>query len=678
VLYHRSRGEGGFEIGENGVEWDGELTPPPYGPGGEAPKGLYTYVIEADHTAGGPYWPFMCSDTDKSQHLEISDVSFTEWEVDWENWQVNAKVGYTLSDEAPSARVRVYGPNLGCLYDSGQEQVEERTDEGENDTDEFVFDLPEPEEAYGAYWVVVDALETSAMAQEYNRDGEPKAARQGLGTHDVELYLWLWSDYYDACTGGVASEPHQCNLAAYVCYADGSPAPGAEVSFEILGNNLDENVEDNGELSAGSAMTDEYGYAEVTLTSGEYGSNDVTYREFWVTVEAALADFPETKATVDTLYWPPWAEMSFWDAENPETPVTTWPESGEVIVSTILSYGPWPVEGHVLDISFRFWTYAALDAAAQQAYGLDFDELPQEQQEEIFYSCELDYEGMGNETYGTLSDTSVETDGSGEADTVYTLGTAAGYAEFIFTAENVCIPEEGEQRAQGAQVKNGAGDWTSKVFVQQGGGGLPTYNGNYTIGTGPPPGLTWAQDPYGVETPRHQDDIIWNSLSDNADYYATHGLPNAAACLRHFLDNVEPPNGQTINFSAMIAASSTVRKLRDKELADALNFAKYLGRVYGPGVYSIVRKKAVGGRCLAGDSMDWFLAINNFQAYGSGQVTIRQGGLTGSLDFTFHLFDPYNWDADRTMDRFIHRLHKVGYAREYLNTGATASPTQTW
>jgi len=308
---------------------------------------------------------------------------------------------------------------------------------------------------------------------------------------------------------------------------------------------------------------------------------------------------------------------------------------------------------------------------------VDFDELTPEQQEEIFDDTTPDYEGTDSQTYGTLSDTSVETDEDGVAETTYTLGTAEGYAEFILADENASMPEQGiEEASLGAgvlQPENVVWDWITRLF--RGSSGSPaTYSGNYKIGTGPPPGLAWTEEPYGVETPTSGDwTITYEGLQNLADYWAD-GYPNARGCLQHFLDNAG--TSRTVDLAAMIAASGSVSSLRNRELADALKFAKYLGQTRGAGTYGIVRRKAVSASCH--DSEDWFLAINNFQAYGEGQVVVQPGGLHGSLYFTFYLFDPYNWDADRSMDRAIHRLHRVGYAREYLNTGAAASPAQTW
>ncbi len=142
----------------------------------DLPKGVYTYQLTVTHTPD-------CKDTEKSTHLAISGTEVTQWNVDWDNWEVTAQAGYTLNQAAQSARVRVFAPDFTCLYDSEEdENAEVPTAQGANETDAFTFALPTGNDAVGKYTVVVDALETGAMAEYYNRDHEPKLARQGLAT----------------------------------------------------------------------------------------------------------------------------------------------------------------------------------------------------------------------------------------------------------------------------------------------------------------------------------------------------------------------------------------------------------------------------------------------------------------------------------------------------------------
>jgi len=181
--------EGGFELGPNTVVWDGMADPIPPADPEPAPKGIYTYTVEAVHNVSVL---ILCRDTDKSTHLSISGASFTEWSIDWDNWEVTAQAGYTLSAAAQDARVRVFAPDFTCIYDSDNDaNAVVPTAQGANETGEFTFDLPEGDDAYGAYTVVVDALETVAVAEENNRDQQPKWARQGTATGSVPAHVDL-------------------------------------------------------------------------------------------------------------------------------------------------------------------------------------------------------------------------------------------------------------------------------------------------------------------------------------------------------------------------------------------------------------------------------------------------------------------------------------------------------
>ncbi len=176
--------EGGFQLGENTVTWDGKNDAQ-----ATVPTGIYTYTVEAVHQN-----VLECRDTDKSTHLAISGTSFTEWNADWVTRKVTAKVGYTLSQAAQSTQVRVFGPDLSLLYTGGGLA----TAQGQHTTDEFTFDMPADDGAYGTYTAVVDALETDATAEAHNRDLQPKWAPQGMGAREIPFYMHFNVDNDDA------------------------------------------------------------------------------------------------------------------------------------------------------------------------------------------------------------------------------------------------------------------------------------------------------------------------------------------------------------------------------------------------------------------------------------------------------------------------------------------------
>ncbi len=177
--------EGGFELGPNTVVWDGMADPIPPADPEPAPKGLYTYTVEAVHDV-----PMLleCRDTDKSSHLEISGVEFCGWTVNIPTRQIWAKVRYTLNTAAESASLRILSPdftNLGQV--SGLP-----TTAGTHESDWIELLLPAVSEGAGYYTAVVYATETTAMAEQYNRDRQPKAARQGLPTVEVRPFSRNW------------------------------------------------------------------------------------------------------------------------------------------------------------------------------------------------------------------------------------------------------------------------------------------------------------------------------------------------------------------------------------------------------------------------------------------------------------------------------------------------------
>lgn len=130
----------------------------------------------------------LCSDTDKSTHLTVSATSFSQFNVDWEEGKVSARVAYTLSRLARTVNVRVIGPNFATLFTG----TGAPTASSQRETDEFTFNLPSGDAAVGTYTAVVDAEETTADAEEYNRDPQQrKWAWQGLGTHSLPWTITL-------------------------------------------------------------------------------------------------------------------------------------------------------------------------------------------------------------------------------------------------------------------------------------------------------------------------------------------------------------------------------------------------------------------------------------------------------------------------------------------------------
>ncbi len=184
--------EGGFQVGENAVEWDGSLEPPPYGPGGQAPKGLYTYTVEAVHTEGSPYWPNeMCKDKDKAPSPTLAITGVSKVHFDRETMTLTLDVSYQVTNGyADDGEIRIYDNSFAQVGET--REIEDDPQTGHvpaGDTERFELTL-EPEQ-FGLFSAAFSARQT-AEAGAANRDGQAKAARQGLGTIEERPWSKNW------------------------------------------------------------------------------------------------------------------------------------------------------------------------------------------------------------------------------------------------------------------------------------------------------------------------------------------------------------------------------------------------------------------------------------------------------------------------------------------------------
>ncbi|MGD9498317.1 MAG: hypothetical protein AB7Y46_18640, partial [Armatimonadota bacterium] len=93
-------------VGQDSTNWDQDLP---------EQNGVYTYSIEASHDFGAPP-PYPCDDHDKSAALEISNVDTHIWDVDLDEEKVTFSVWYYLNQAASGVCVRVYKPQLECVF----------------------------------------------------------------------------------------------------------------------------------------------------------------------------------------------------------------------------------------------------------------------------------------------------------------------------------------------------------------------------------------------------------------------------------------------------------------------------------------------------------------------------------------------------------------------------------
>jgi len=173
--------EGGFELGPNTVVWDGMADPIPPADPDPAPKGIYTYTVEAVHNAPAL---LLCRDTDKSTTPELRVTAVRKIGFDVPDLVLTLDVDYqVLQAAAVNGRIAIYDPNFNQIAvhnvgPNGDGQVPASY----SGTERFTLQLAADQ--MGVFTVVFIGEQT-AQAGLANRDQQPKAGKQGLGT--VEL-----------------------------------------------------------------------------------------------------------------------------------------------------------------------------------------------------------------------------------------------------------------------------------------------------------------------------------------------------------------------------------------------------------------------------------------------------------------------------------------------------------
>ena len=111
----------GYTLDQEGLScWDGKINNPDWphgmpgmpGPGDDAPVGVYTYRVYAEHDG---MW--MCADQDKSSALTttVNDGQFYYTAKNTQTGKLTVIVRYTLSEAASDCTIRFYGPDLSPL-----------------------------------------------------------------------------------------------------------------------------------------------------------------------------------------------------------------------------------------------------------------------------------------------------------------------------------------------------------------------------------------------------------------------------------------------------------------------------------------------------------------------------------------------------------------------------------
>jgi hypothetical protein len=147
--------------------------------------------------------------------------------------------------------------------------------------------------------------------------------------------------------------------------------------------------------------------------------------------------------------------------------------------------------------------------------------------------------------------------------------------------------------------------------------------------------------------------------------------PDAVSHMRQYLNNTG--NDLQLGVPALMQKSNQLRGHYDDELREAKTFCETLP----PGHHAISSAKLGSGYFRQAEDRNLFFAIGGYSFWGQGTVNIamRESGKLREhlLDFEFHFYDRYNWDAGKTVsiagikitDEFMQKFHQQCYAREF-------------
>jgi len=202
---------------------------------------------------------------------------------------------------------------------------------------------------------------------------------------------------------------------------------------------------------------------------------------------------------------------------------------------------------------------------------------------------------------------------------------------------------------------------------------------DYKLGTADPTVTPDAgAGPWGSQQPTLRRIALRQMAINFIIKYVQPFLPNAAAHLLHYFGN--SGLSMTIDLASMIQDVPSARKLYAKEFSEAVAFVESLQE----GDHHITSGAASEGYNTEDESMDWFLAVGGYDAWGKGpaKVYCRDGKRCYELTFVYKMVDRYNWDIGKTApvggvlvpDVFMGEWHLQGLAKEF---GVSGSVTKT-
>jgi hypothetical protein len=158
---------------------------------------------------------------------------------------------------------------------------------------------------------------------------------------------------------------------------------------------------------------------------------------------------------------------------------------------------------------------------------------------------------------------------------------------------------------------------------------------------------------------------------------------DAVLHMRQYLNNTG--NDLRLNVAALMQKSKQLRE----HYTDELRVAKAFCETLPPGRHAISSSKLGAGYFRQSEDTNLYFAIGGYSFWGQGKLNVnshnRESLREYVLEFEFHFFDRYNWDAGKSVsiagmkitDDFMQKFHRQCYAREYDVRGL-AKDRVTW
>lgn len=208
--------------------------------------------------------------------------------------------------------------------------------------------------------------------------------------------------------------------------------------------------------------------------------------------------------------------------------------------------------------------------------------------------------------------------------------------------------------------------------------GSTTQFGRFAVGTTPPPkdvdtDLGAIGDPnlisdpsagFATTSPTAADHFFKNVTIPVGAWYRD-ATPEARAALDHFLG--ASGTSVTLDVQGILNDSDRARGNWDSAIQDLVSWIDSTEFV---GTLNVVDSAAHLGN--TGDSV-WSAAVGDYTGWTSAQITstYANGTFHYSVDFVYHMWDPYDWDPTKTQtwQPQMASLHLSGLGQQYMTSG---------